>query len=419
MESPRFLSAEATRQLREQFGTPLYVYDEATLRRQAESALAFPNPFGLTVRYAMKASPNAVILRLFDSCGLHFDASSVHEVDRLLRAGVPAEKISLSTQELPDSFPKYIEQGVSLNASSIIQLERFGERFPGGRVGLRFNPGRGSGHSNRTNVGGRSSSFGIWHEKTGIVQEIVARYRLTAFRIHTHIGSGSDPAVWEHVADLNLKMLRHFPAVSVLNMGGGYKIARMPGETATELAAAGRKISAGLTALADETGRRIHLEIEPGTYLVANAGAVVSTIQDVTDTGSSGRAFLKLDCGMTEILRPALYGSQHPLTLVPAGDTNRQERHFYTVVGHCCESGDILTPAPGEPEMVADLELPQAHIGDLMVIDGAGAYCSAMATGNYNSFPLAPEVLRRTDGQFDLIRKRQSLDQLLANEIPI
>lgn len=419
MESLNFLSPFEVRQLRQQFGTPLYVYDERSLRKQAEKALAFPAPFGLTARYAMKAAPNAAILRLFNNLGLHFDASSGYEVERLLKAEISPERISLSTQELPRNFADYIRLGVSLNACSLSQLERFGQKFPGERVGVRFNPGLGSGHSNRTNVGGHGSSFGIWHEKADSAREILSRYRLDAFRIHTHIGSGTDPAVWERVAELNLNVLRQFPSVSVLNMGGGYKVGRMADEKSTDLAVIGRKLAEGLDMLAAEFERRIHLEIEPGAFLVANACSIVSTIQDIVDTGPDGYAFLKLDSGMTEILRPSLYGAQHPLVVVPAEEDEERAPTEYLVVGHCCESGDILTPAPGQPEVIRAREMLSASPGDLLVIEGAGAYCSAMPAKNYNSFPEAPEVMRRVDGAFQLIRKRQTLEQIIENEAPL
>ena len=119
---------------------------------------------------------------------------------------------------------------------------------------------------------------------------------------------------------------------------------------------------------------------------------------------------------MTEILRPSLYGSQHPVHLYPAKATGASRD--YVIVGHCCESGDLISCAPGEPETLATRSLPEAAAGDLCVIGGAGAYCAGMSTKNYNSFPEAPEVLLRRDGKFSLIRRRQSLEQILQNEQP-
>ncbi|MBQ8722697.1 MAG: hypothetical protein IJY80_00235, partial [Opitutales bacterium] len=145
MNAHPFVSAEKANALAEEFGTPIYVYDEQTLRANAAACLAFPNAFGLTVRFAIKACPTAAVLKLFLSLGLHFDASSIHEVRRATLAGVPAEKISLSTQELPADFADVLRLGVKFNACSLDQLDRYGNAFPGTRVGARFNPGMGSG----------------------------------------------------------------------------------------------------------------------------------------------------------------------------------------------------------------------------------------------------------------------------------
>jgi diaminopimelate decarboxylase len=119
---------------------------------------------------------------------------------------------------------------------------------------------------------------------------------------------------------------------------------------------------------------------------------------------------------MTEILRPSMYGAQHPLVVVPAATRGRRHAK-YVIVGHCCESGDVLTPAPGSPEAVQPRLLPETRIGDLVVLGGAGAYCSSMAAKNYNSFPEAAEVMISENGSAELIRKRQSLDQITQNEV--
>jgi diaminopimelate decarboxylase len=151
---------------------------------------------------------------------------------------------------------------------------------------------------------------------------------------------------------------------------------------------------------------------------LANACSLVTTVQDITSTGSEGYRFLKLNAGMTEILRPSLYGAQHPIVLVPEEGTNKfREEMEQVVVGHCCESGDLLTPAPGDAEKLATRNLPRGEVGDLCIIEGVGAYCSSMAAKNYNSFPEAAEVLRKEDGSLSFIRQRQTFDQLIENEV--
>ena len=382
----------------------------------------------------MKSCPNASILKFFSSKGIHIDASSGYEVRRAMAAGIPAENISLSTQELPADFAELVDMGVKVNACSISQLERFGEQFSGkdAKVGIRVNPGVGSGGFSssttgfsKTNVGGPSSSFGIWHELVadGTVPAIVEKYGLNVERIHTHIGSGSDPKIWQQVATKSLSFCKMFPTVTACNLGGGYKVGRNEGEPTTDLQEIGQPVTDAFRKFAEETGRELKLEIEPGTYLVAMAGALISTVQDkVFTTGDGSHTFLKLDAGMTDVLRPSLYGAVHPITVLPGSGKSTDvgdESESVVVVGHCCESGDLMTPEAGEPESLAERELRKAEIGDLLVMDGSGAYCSAMSTKNYNSFPEAPEVLVGKDGKAHLIRKRQSLEQIYENEITL
>jgi diaminopimelate decarboxylase len=414
---PRFLDYTTARAVDANFGTPVYVYDQEALEANAAAVLAFPNAYGLTARYAMKASPNAAILKIFAKAGFHFDASSGHEVHRAMAAGITAEKISLSAQELPADLGDLLDAGLRFNACSLAQLERFGQLKPGGQVGIRINPGAGSGGNNRTNVGGPSSSFGIWHEWIPQVKELLSKYSLTAVRIHTHIGSGSDPGVWLKVARMNFDLVRQFHDVVTLNLGGGYKVGRMPDEKSTDLQIVGAPVKAKFEEFAAETGRRIHLEVEPGTYLVANACALLAKVQDVVSTGEGGYDFIKLNTGMTELLRPSIYGAQHPISLLQGME--KEVTKDYVVVGHCCESGDILTPAPGDPELLATRKLPLAEIGDFCVIDGSGAYASAMAPKHYNSYPEAPEVMLDAGQTPHLIRRRQKLEDIWANEVPM
>ena len=413
MSTGSFLTAAQAEEVRARFGTPCYVYDRATLEANAKAVLAFPAPFGLTARYAMKANPNRAILGIFRDHGLHLDASSDYEVERALRAGFAPERIQLTSQMPSRRLAEHVHRGIWFNACSLHQLEQFGKAAPGNEVCVRINPGLGSGHVNRTNTGGPASSFGIWHEYLDQVRSIAATYDLRLTRLHTHIGSGSDPEVWKRVTKLMLDLAAEFPEVTRVNMGGGYKVARVDGEKTTDLQDIGAHVRQELLTFEDQHGRALHLEIEPGTYLVANAGAVVASCTDVVDTGKDGYLFAKLDTGMTEVTRPSLYGAQHPIAVL-AQDRDPAEVVF---VGQCCESGDILTPAPGDPEMLAPRTVPRPRIDDLVVIGGAGAYCAAMSTINYNSYPQAPEVMLERDGSLRLLRRRQNPEDVWANEV--
>ncbi|MEM9282661.1 MAG: diaminopimelate decarboxylase, partial [Verrucomicrobiota bacterium] len=241
------------------------------------------------------------------------------------------------------------------------------------------------------------------------------KHGLKVIRLHSHIGSGSDPAVWVRVADLNFNLVRQFPDVVTLNLGGGFKVGRMPDEESTDLQIVGEAVKRKFEDFATETGREIRLEIEPGTFLVGNSGALLSTVQDVVSTGEGGYDFIKLNSGMTELLRPSIYGSQHPISILQESPASGSKP--YVVVGHCCESGDILTPAPSEPELLSPRDLPETEIGDFCVIDGAGAYSAAMAPKHYNSYPEVAEILLDEEGVPHLIRKRQLLEDIWANEV--
>jgi diaminopimelate decarboxylase len=408
-----FLTAEKAAEVRERFGTPCYVYDRAALERAARTLLELRLPYGATVRYAMKANPSRAILELFRELGLHIDASSDWEVERAIHAGFAPEEIQLSSQMPSTRLAEHLRRGVRLNACSLHQLEAIGRAAPGHAIAVRMNPGVGSGSTKRTNTGGPSSSFGIWHESLGDVKRLAERYRLTVRTLHTHIGSGTDPEVWQRVTRMTLDLAARLPDVACVNLGGGFKVGRMPEEPSVDMQDVAAHVRAALLAFRERQGRALHLELEPGTYLVANAGAVVATCIDVVDTGKDGHCFAKLDTGMTEITRPSLYGAQHPIDVLAAG----RETAEVVFVGPCCESGDILTPAPGDPEGLGPRWVPRPQVGDLVTVGGAGAYCAAVSTINYNSYPQAPEVMLERDGALRLIRRRQTLEQILANEL--
>jgi diaminopimelate decarboxylase len=409
----RFLTPEVAAEVRARFGTPCYVYDRTSLETAARAALAFPAPFGFTLRYAMKANPSRGILAVFRDLGLHLDASSDFEVERALRAGFAPGTVQLTSQMPSRSLAEHLRRGVLFNACSLHQLVSLGQVAPGSEVSVRMNPGLGTGSTKRTNTGGPAASFGIWHEYLDEVKTIADRYRLRITRLHSHVGSGTDPDIWKRCTRMTLELAAKLPEVTAVNLGGGFKVGRMPEEPSVDLADVGDHVRAELLGFQARDGRGLGLEIEPGTYLVARAGALVATCVDVVDTGRDGFLFAKLDTGMTEITRPSLYGAQHPVDVLAQG----REAAAVVFVGPCCESGDILTPAPGDPETLGPRWVPRPQIGDLVVVSGAGAYCAAMSTVNYNSYPRAPEVMLELDGTLRLLRRRQAPADVWADEV--
>src|SRR6058998_3444700 len=205
------LSVAQATQIRDRFGTPCYVYHRAALEAAASRALSFPAPFAFTLRYAMKANPSSGILAVFRGRGLHIDASSDYEVERALRAGFPPATIQLTSQMPSTRLAEFLGQGVVFNACSLYQLEEFGRLARGYAVSVRMNPGLGSGSTNRTNTGGPASSFGIWHEYLGDVKTLAERHDVRITRLHSHIGSGTDPAVWKRATRMTLDLAAELP----------------------------------------------------------------------------------------------------------------------------------------------------------------------------------------------------------------
>lgn len=370
--------------------TPRYEYSRTKIRERLEELKSLSVPFGITVRYAVKANPHPEIISMVHEAGLHFDASSSYEAVELIQQGIPGSRISLSSQQSAHNLEELLAAGVLYVATSRAQLEKF-LSTPGrpDTIGVRINPDMGHGHNNRTSTGGVNSSFGIWHEYLSDVLDLTTRARVRIDRLHVHVGSGADPSVWGSVMERALTIAERMPDVVSLDIGGGYKIHRYGDEKESHLPTIVTEFARHLEAFKRRTGRELQLEIEPGTYLIAHVGTLVASVDDIVDTGKKGHTFLRLNTGMNDFLRSTLYGSQHEIEVV----NNATERQEYVVVGHNCESGDILTPALGNPEHIEPRLLSKAAIGDEVRIKDVGAYCASMRAGGYNSFPDAIEVM--------------------------
>lgn len=386
------MTANEAAEIASQYGTPLYIYDRSQLDKRSGELLRLTLPFGLTIRYAVKANPHPEIVALFNNAGLHFDCSSSYEATKLLDQGIAGEKISLSSQQPAHNLQQLLAASVRYIATSKHQLELFTQvAVPGLRLGLRVNPGVGSGHNNRTTTGGFNSSFGLWHEYLDDALEIAEKHSVTISTLHIHIGSGADPAAWGNVMDNALRIAERMPDVTTLNIGGGFKVKRVDGETETNMHQVAAIFSEKLAAFAAQTSRELHLEIEPGSWLVAHAGTLLTEITDIVDTGGDGFTFLRTNTGMNDFLRPTLYGAQHEIEIL----NDATEQADYVVVGHNCETGDIITTEPRNPENILPRRLRKAQIGDLVAIADTGAYCAALRASGYNAFPSAKEILIR------------------------
>ena len=228
-------------------------------------------------------------------------------------------------------------------------------------------------------------------------------------RLHSHIGSGTDPEVWKRVTRMTLDLAAKLPDVAVVNLGGGFKVGRgcRASSRPTWPTSATTSTQELIGVPRARRPRARASRSSRGRILVANAGVVVATCVDVVDTGRDGYLFAKLDTGMTEVTRPSLYGAQHPITVLAEGrDGGRRGlRRAVLRVRRHPDAGARRSRSAGARGASA-----RPRIGDLVVVGGAGAYCAAMSTINYNSYPQAPEVMLEPDGTLRLLRRRQDLE---------
>ncbi len=369
--------------------TPRYEYSRSAILERINLLKSCKTPYGLTVRYALKANPHPQIIKIMDESGIYFDASSSYEASELIAQGIQPNKISLSSQQCPHNLEELLSKGVLFVATSIHQMDKFlsCDNHPK-TVCVRINPNVGYGHNKRTSTGGVTSSFGIWHEYIDDVLKKTRAAEVTIDRVHIHVGSGADPSIWGGVMDCALKIVEKFPDAVSLDIGGGYKVHRFAEEKEADMAAIFALFSEKLELFFKQTGRKLHVEIEPGTYFIAHAGVLVASIDDIVDTGKDGYTFLRLNTGMNDFLRASMYGARHKIEVMNDSPFKKE----YVVVGHNCESGDILTPAAGNPEEIETRTLKLAQIGDEVRIYDTGAYCASMRAKGYNSFPDADEI---------------------------
>jgi len=404
-------------------GTPAYLYNQKVIEEDVYDARAFERVFGeerFTLRYAMKANSLEALLRLFNNLGLHIDSSDGNEVWRAERADIELSHVLLTCQILPpqEELADYITRGMNPNAGHLDHLEQIAAA--GGKdITVRINFGEGSGGTPKTTTGGYGSSFGMWHTE---IPEILERSRalgLRVVRLHSHIGSGSDPQVWKRNVRIMLEHADAFPDVHTLNLGGGFKRSRWHDEKTMDMEECARDAYEVFEAYQERSGRRLRIEIEPGTYLIARGGILIGRFHHFRhkhdpDNGIDYNHTIT-DIGMTENARVCMYGARHHLTLVPEDDGREMTSTF--VVGPACESGDALTVRKNDPNRLRRERMRTPTRGDLIVQHDTGAYCDSMAPHDYNSHGEAPAVLLKPDGELVVITYRGTREQLVQHEV--
>ncbi|MGF7410410.1 diaminopimelate decarboxylase [Providencia alcalifaciens] len=410
----QYLTPEHLRTLPAQFGTPVWVYDSEVIIDRIGQLKAFD-----TVRFAQKACSNIHILRLMREQGVKVDSVSLGEIERALVAGfLPGREKSeiVFTADVldPATLLKVTELDIPVNAGSIDMLQQIGEHKAGHPVWLRINPGFGHGHSQKTNTGGENSKHGIWHQDLPEALAKIQQYNLKLVGIHMHIGSGVD---YQHLANVCDSMVELVVSAGVdidaISAGGGLSTPYREHDEIIDVQHYYSLWDNARQRIELHLGHHIELEIEPGRYLVAESGVLLAQVRAVKDMGS--RHYVLVDSGFNDLMRPAMYGSYHHISVLPAdgSSVDSQPLKETIVAGPLCESGDVFTQLEGG--MVETRLLPDVKVGDYLVFHDTGAYGASMSS-NYNSRPLLPEVLF-VDGKPTLIRRRQTIQELLALEL--
>lgn len=399
--------------LPERFGCPVWAYDGEIIAQRINQLRNFD-----VIRFAQKACSNIHILRLMREQGVKVDSVSLGEIERAIHAGFqpgqePAEIVF--TADLLDqaTLLRVTELNIPVNAGSIDMLDQLGQHAPGHPVWLRINPGFGHGHSQKTNTGGENSKHGIWHQDLPQAIEKVKKYGLTLVGVHMHIGSGVDYQHLEQVCDAMVQQVIALGQdISAISAGGGLSIPYQFGDDEIDTEHYYGLWNKAREQIAAHLGHPVSLEIEPGRFLVAESGVLVAQVRAVKDMGR--RHYVLVDAGFNDLMRPAMYGSYHHISLLPADGRDLTSAPLIDTVvgGPLCESGDVFTQEAGGG--LETRALPAAKIGDYLVFHDTGAYGASMSS-NYNSRPLLPEVLFE-QGQPRLIRRRQTIEELIALE---
>jgi diaminopimelate decarboxylase len=400
-------------ELAREFGTPVYIYDAAVIVERIHELAAFD-----VVRFAQKACSNLAILSLVRQHGVLVDCVSAGEIRRALAAGYQPDRGMhpeiMFTADIfeHEALDLVIEHTIPVNCGSPDMIDQLGARAPGREVTLRVNPGFGHGHSQKTNTGGEGSKHGIWLTEIADCVKRAAKYGIQVMGLHMHIGSGTD---MEHLSSVCAAMektaLEVGSSLLTISAGGGLPTPYREEDERVDLKAYFELWDQTRQRLAAAFGHNVTLELEPGRYVVAESGYLLAEIRAVKHMGS--KTYYLVDAGFNNLARPILYGAYHPIAICHREkQTTSQNLQEVVVAGPLCESGDIFTQEAGG--YISTRKLPSANVGDYLIIGCAGAYGAVMGS-NYNSKPLAPEVLIE-NGHAHLVRKRQTFEELIADE---
>ncbi len=393
------LSAARLLDAASEFGTPLYVYNEARIKAQCRAVIRLFNGLPVNWLYAIKANDNPFIMQLIRSEGIGFDTVSYEEVLLSKSFTTNPTEIFYTENSMSDAeMDAAIQEGVILNIGSIKRLERFFQHPESKTCCIRINPAIGDGHHAKVNTGDPESKFGI---RIGLIGEAVALAKTYGKRIngiHAHIGSGiKDPENLIAAMKVLLELSREFPDLEFINFGGGMPTPYRDSDNAFDMKRFAELASPMLHKDLERRPEDFRYYFEPGRWFVAQAGYLLTRVQTIKDQIET--TYLGTDTGMHHLMRPIIYDAWH--RVVNLNSFNEAGDRLYTVSGNICESGDILA---------FDRMMPEAKMNDVLAICDAGAYGMTMAS-QYNRRALPAEVLLTEGGGTKLIRPGKSARQ--------
>jgi diaminopimelate decarboxylase len=397
------LSNELLLQAVQEFGSPLYVYDAERIREQYHKLTNAFHRSDVHIFYACKALTNVNILKVLKNQGSGIDCVSINEVKLALKAGVEPDKIIFTPNSV--ALEEYLEATdlkVNINIDNLDLLQQFGNHFGSAYpVIVRLNPHIMAGGNIKISTGHVDSKFGISVKQ---VDQIVAIAKQTGVKIkglHLHTGSEiKDVEVFIKGLDLILELTDQFPDVTIVDLGGGFKVPYKEEEKGTDMQLLGEKMAETFAAFKEKTGRTFQVWFEPGKFLVSDCGYFLVKA-NIIKKGPS-RTFVGVNSGFNHLIRPMFYDAYHKISNIsnPEGETKT-----YNIVGNICETDTFAW----------DRELNEVRPNDILLFNNAGAYGFEMSS-RFNSRSRPAEVLV-SEGKLNLIRRRESFEDVIAGQV--
>jgi diaminopimelate decarboxylase len=391
--------------LTKEYGTPLYVYDASVIARQVDDLKNAFSGQAMKIKYAAKALTNISILKLMRTLGVGLDVVSRQELELAIKAGYAPTDIQYTPNCVDFEEIRWAaEQGVQVTLDNISMLEKFGQTYGGERpCCIRFNPHIMAGGHLKISTGHIDSKFGISILQIPEIMEVVNKYGLQVNGIHIHTGSDIlDTEVFLKGAGILYGVAGNFPDLEYIDFGSGFKVSYHEGDPATDIVDLGKNLEVAFKEFCQEYGRPLEIWFEPGKFLVSEAGTLLVNSNVVKTTPAT--VFVGVDSGMNHLIRPMMYDAHHEM--VNISNLNGHTR-VYAVVGYICETDTLGW----------NITLNEVAEGDIIAIKNAGAYGFSMSS-NYNS-RLRPAEVLILDGKAHLIRRRETMEDLIATQISI